>query len=150
MTTLPQGDFEISSINSFANKMRCSVPLLNKLKEITEINFKKIQKIGELTGNVPCRYCGQSYGIDGKLEREIWIGMYFKNYPFPPTYQLMIGVDCKNEYIDKLDCEEIEYQLKHYPKVEESWIYVDLDNYLLHCDIKETEDEINRILKIVL
>ena len=150
MTTLPQGDFEINNINSFANKMRCSVPLLNKLNKITEGNFNKIQKIGELTGNVPCRYCGQSYGINGKSEREIWIGMYFKNYPLPPAYQLMIGIDCKNEYRQKLDCEGIEYQFNHYPKVGESWLYVDLDNYLLHCDIKETETEINRILQIIL
>lgn len=76
--------------------------------------------------------------------------MYFKNYPLPPAYQLMIGIDCQDKYRQKLDYEGIEYQFNHYPKVGESWLYVDLDNYLLHCDIQETETEINRILQIIL
>lgn len=153
MTTLPQGDFEINNINSFANKMRCSVPVLNKLNRITEGNFNKIQKIGELTGNVPCRYCGQSYGINGKSEREIWIGMYFNNIIFTPEYLFVLGihVDKKDkELLTKITRTEINFQFYNFPTVDEKWIFITLDNYFLHCDIQETETEINRILQIIL
>lgn len=127
MTTLPQGDFEINNINSFANKMRCSVPLLNKLTQITEGNFNKIQKIGELTGNVPCRYCGQSYGINGKSEREIWIGMYFNNIIFTPEYLFVLGihVDKKDkELLTKITRTKINFQFYNFPTVDEKWIFI--------------------------
>ena len=155
MNRVLQCDFELTSHaqkHIFSTAVGCSQALISTLESLTNQQFstngKKIVPDDNLTANIPCRYCGRNYSIQNSTSKEFWIGLYFNNIPFTPDYRLILAVDTK--YTQKLQNEGINYSFYNFPFVQEKWLYINLDNYLLHCDIQEIETEINRILQIIL
>ena len=151
-------DFDFNSdkdIELFADSMECSKALISSLENrLTQQYFKEkyIKSDDRFFGNISCRYCGQSFNSNS-----IWVGLYFNNIPFTQDYKLVLAIwegnDDKN--IKKLLSDAlVSYKSQYFKPVDERWIFVNLDNYLLVCDTDgaalkdEIERKVSKILKV--
>ncbi|MCR4580620.1 MAG: hypothetical protein K5681_09775 [Treponema sp.] len=134
----------------FADSMECSTAILEKLKHITaQLHFHKIiADINSFKGNFTGRYCGQSFN-----DKTVWIGLYFNNIGFSPEYKLVLAIwegDDKENIKQKLSNALLNYKSQYFKPVEERWLFIYLDKYLLVCDDQTVEKEINRIIDRII
>ena len=142
---------DLSKTELFADSMGCSVALISELKNrLTNLSFQKLQKKSTdyFFGNINCRCCGQSYN-----DENVWIGLYFNNINFTPDYKLVLALwEGGDDYSleQKLSKALISYKSQYFRPVEERWIFINLDNYLLMCDDNTFKQEIDRITSKVI
>lgn len=154
MSKLSQNDFHIknSNISFFANSMECSVSFISKIDRITcclsNILSNKANLV-DFIGNTSCRYCGRMFGYKSLT---IWVGVYFNNIVFTSEHQFVLGIyldEKNNDVLTKLKNAGINFKLCNFEPVEEKWIFITLDNFLLTNDCNEIESEILRILNSI-
>ena len=158
MTLFPSKDFKLDSTTkkNFAITMTCSQRLIDQLEQQTNQSFgienKCIIPNEEFTGNIDCRYCGRHYSIQGGQKNEFWIGLYFNNIGFAPSYQLILAVDAQAKYATNLLSAGINYTTHNFfmRNINEKWFYVNLDNYLLNCNLAVFHNEISTLLDRIL
>lgn len=143
-------DFDLitdNDIEFFADSIECSKALISSLKNrLNKQPFNNLTLMADdhFFGNISCRYCGQSFNSNS-----IWVGLYFNNITFTQDYKLVLAIwegNDDNNIKKSLSDALVSYKSQYFKPVDERWIFVNLDNYLLVCDTDGTalKDEIKR------